>query len=275
MGTEERFDISGRIAVITGGAGLLGKEFAKTLLEYGGKVVLVDISLENSDKAIREIRQEMKGEILYQYADITSKESVKTMVRNVIDHYGRVDILVNNAAIDPKFEADNEGKHYYTFEDYPLELWEKSVAVNLTGAFLCCQEVGRVMVSFGSGVIVNIASELGLIAPDQRIYIKKSDPYRSMFKPADYPVTKAGLIHLTRYLASYWGGKNIRVNCLCPAAVYTNQDRELVENISYRTILGRMSDKREFCGALIFLVSDASSYMTGATLVVDGGRSVW
>lgn len=273
--TRKTFEITDKVAVITGGAGLLGKEFARTLLEYGGRVVLVDISRTNGDAAVAEVRREVPGDIWYQYADITSKESVERMVGAVVGRYGRVDILVNNAAVDPKFDAGDGCKHEHAFEDYPLELWEQAIAVNLTGAFLCCQAVGRVMGSAGGGVIVNIASELGLIAPDQRIYIKRSDPDRRAYKPADYPVTKAGLIHLTRYLASYWGGRNIRVNSLCPAAVQTNQDRELVENISFRTMLGRMSHKSEFCGALIFLVSDASSYMTGANLVVDGGRSAW
>lgn len=275
MRTRERFDINGRVAIITGGAGLLGREFAKTLLEYGGRVIIVDISHERGEVAVQEILKEIDGDLLYLPVDITSKQSVEEMVERVKERYGRIDILINNAAIDPKFEKDREPGYDYTFEDYPLELWEKAIAVNLTGAFLCCQAVGREMVSAGGGVIVNIASELGLIAPDQRIYIRKSKPGRRRLKPADYPVSKAGLIHLTRYLASYWGDKNIRVNCLCPAGVYTSQDPELAENIAYRTILGRMSDKNEFCGALIFLASDASSYMTGAVLVADGGRSAW
>jgi len=275
MSIKDKFDIKGRVAVITGGAGVLGKEFARTLLEYGGKVVIADIARDRGEAALKEIGHESKNDIVYEYVDVSSKDSVKKMAQSVKKRFGKADILVNCAALDPKFEAGKPEKHGYAFEDYPLESWERAVSVNLTGAFLCCQAMGRIMVSQGKGVIVNVASEIGMIAPDNRIYIKKTEPEKKRFKPIDYPVTKAALIHLSRYLASYWGDKNIRVNTLTPATVYTDQDDELVKNISYRAILGRMSDKNEFCGALIFLVSDASSYMTGANLVVDGGRTAW
>ncbi|MBL7070832.1 MAG: SDR family oxidoreductase [Candidatus Omnitrophica bacterium] len=275
MSIKDKFDIKGRVAVITGGAGLLGKEFARTLLEYGGKVVMADIARDRGAAALKEIGQGSKGDIVYEYVDVSSKDSVEKMAQSVKKRFGKVDILINCAALDPKFEAGDMEKHGYAFEDYPLESWERAVSVNLTGAFLCCQVIGRIMISQEKGVIVNVASEIGMIAPDNRIYIKKAEPEKKRFKPIDYPVTKAALIHLSRYLASYWGDKNIRVNTLTPATVYTDQDDELVKNISYRAILGRMSDKNEFCGALIFLVSDASSYMTGANLVVDGGRTAW
>lgn len=275
MRIKEKFDISGKVAIVTGGAGLLGRNFAGALLEFGGKVVIADIDQEKGKTSVEEIKSEIKGDVIYEYVDITQKDSVEAMVHSVLKKFGKIDILVNNAAHDPKFEASSGLIHECAFEDYPLESWEKAIAVNLTGAFLCSQAVGREMVLSGGGVIVNVASELGIIAPDQRIYIRKSKPEERRYKPVDYPVTKAALIHLTKYLASYWGDKNIRVNSLCPAAVYTTQDEELVRNISYRTILGRMSQADEFCGALIYLVSDASSYMTGANLVVDGGRSAW
>lgn len=275
MTIKEKFNISGKVAIITGGAGMLGREFARTLLEYGGDVVIADISREKGEEALNELKQDLKGKLSYEYVDITSKDSVNEMVKAVQNHYGKIDILINNAALDPKFDKINGFKQDSSFEDYPLELWERAIATNLTGAFLFCQAVGKIMAIGKGGVIVNVASELGVIAPDHRIYIKKSDPDKITFKPIDYPVTKAALIHMTRYLASYWRDKNIRVNALCPAAVYTSQGEELVENIKYRTILGRMSRKDEFNGAMIFLVSEASSYMTGANLIVDGGRTVW
>ena len=261
--------------MITGGAGLLGREFAKTLLEFGGKVVLVDILEAKGKEALKEIAWPVPENLKFVSVDITDPGSVEKMVSLVKQSFAKIDILVNAAAINPKFEKGKENQHGESFEDYPLEKWNQALAVNLTGAFLCCQKIGKVMLKQGGGVIINIGSELGLLAPDQRIYLQKKNPAVRKTKPIDYPVTKAGLIHLTKYLASYWGDKNIRVNCLCPANVKTTQDPELEENIAYRTILGRMSRKDEFGGALIFLASSASSYLTGGNLVVDGGKSVW
>ena len=267
------FDLTGKVAVITGGAGLLGREFAKALLTYGAKVILWDVNKQKGQEALEDIRADVEGQIDFIKTDITDKKSIQSAVETILDKDNGIDVLINNAALDPKFAGD-AAKHSWTFEDYPLELWNQAVAVNLTGAFLCCQIVGEKMAAQQKGVVINVASELGVIAPDHRIYIKKDAPEKREFKPVDYPVTKAALIHLTKYLAAYWGEKNIRVNSLCPAAVNAGQDGELVENIEARTVLGRMSRKDEFGAALVFLASDASSYMTGANLVLDGGRTI-
>jgi NAD(P)-dependent dehydrogenase (short-subunit alcohol dehydrogenase family) len=197
------------------------------------------------------------------------------MVAGVEKRYDRLDILINNAAIDPKFDATVAAQQANTFEEYPLELWQQSLDVNLTGAFLCSQAAGRVMVRQRRGVIVNISSTYGLVAPDQRLYRAEAEREQKLFKPAAYAVTKAGIAHLTRYLAAYWGDKSIRVNTLTPGGVFNSQDEGFVTRYASRTPLGRMARQNEMNGAMLFLVSDASSYMTGANVVVDGGWSAW
>jgi NAD(P)-dependent dehydrogenase (short-subunit alcohol dehydrogenase family) len=214
--------------------------------------------------------------------------SVRDMVRRAVEAFGRLDILVNSAAIDPKFEPDRQarrdgspekeappspGSFQPAFENYPLELWKQALDVNLTGAFLCCQAAAGPMLEQGSGVMVNLSSIYGLTGPDQRIY-QRNDQKRQ-FKPVHYSVTKAGLVGLTRYLAAYYAGMNIRVNTLTPGGVYNQHDPEFVAAYASRTILGRMAQKNDLNGALLFLVSEASSYMTGANLIVDGGWTAW
>jgi 2-deoxy-D-gluconate 3-dehydrogenase len=217
--------------------------------------------------------------------DVTSPESVQHMVEAALGAFGRLDILVNSAGLDPKFDPEHQGRgdrgegigvdspNSLTFEDYPLELWNQALAVNLTGAFLCCQAAARPMLEQGSGVMVNLSSIYGLAAPDQRMYQRPGQP--PQYKPAYYSVTKAGILGLTQYLAAYYAGKNIRVNALSPGGVYNGHDEAFVKAYSARAVLGRMAEKDEMNGALLFLVSDASKYMTGANLVVDGGWTAW
>ncbi len=204
---------------------------------------------------------------------MTSADSVHQMVDSALDAFGRLDVLINSAALDPKFDPASQSTHSGAFEDYPLELWQQALNVNLTGAMLCCQAVSRPMLTQGSGVIVNIASIYGLAAPDQRLYQKEGQSPR--FKPVYYTVTKAGILGLTKYLAAYYAGKNIRVNALTPGGVFNDHDDEFVQKYAARVVLGRMAEKDEMNGALLFLASDASKYMTGANLVVDGGWTVW
>jgi len=263
MNTMDKFRMQDKTCVIAGGSGLLGQEFSKTLIEYGARVVLADL---NESKG-NQFAEKYPSQASFVRTDVTNKESVESLVLSTLKSFKKIDVLVNCAALDPKIGMDNPA--LTSFEEYPLENWQNTINVNLTGAFLLCQAVGKSMLETGGGVMVNVASELGLIAPDQRIYEK------GRYKPIDYPITKAALLHMTRYLAAYWQGKNIRVNSLSPASVQDSQSDKLAQNISYRTILGRLSKKDEFNGAIIFLTSAASSYMTGANLIVDGGRSAW
>ncbi|MCU1267799.1 MAG: putative oxidoreductase [Acidobacteria bacterium] len=272
---QEMFDLSGRVAVVTGGAGNLGREYTRALLEAGALVVVADIrseiAAEVADAAVAACGSEAFGVGV----DVASKDDIGRMTTTVLEKWGRLDILINNAAIDPKFDSDSAAQQHYSFEDYPLDLWQRSMNVNLTGAFLCAQAAGRVMVQQGGGVMVNVCSTYGLVAPDQRLYRQEGEVAQTLFKPADYGVTKAGIAQLTRYLAVYWGDKNIRVNTLTPGGVRLAQDDGFVQRYEQRTPIGRMANLGEMSGALLFLVSDASSYMTGANLVVDGGWTAW
>jgi len=233
------------------------------------------VNPDQAQEAARSAVSEVGGEAIGWGIDVRSKSEVQRMVAGVLERFGRIDILINNAAIDPKFDSTIAAQQANTFEEYPLELWQQSLDVNLTGAFLCSQAVGKAMVTAGHGVIVNICSTYGLVAPDQRLYQRPGEAKQTLFKPAPYSVTKAGIAHLTRYLASYWGTQGIRVNTLTPGGVFNAQDDEFVTRYAARTPMGRMAEKHEMNGAMLFLVSDASTYMTGANLVVDGGWTAW
>ena len=272
---EEMFRLEGRVAIITGGAGMLGRQYIRTLLMAGPRVVVADVRGDIAEQVAQEAMEEVGGEAIGLAVDVSCKDDVERMVNLIVERWGSVDILVNNAAIDPKFDADVANLQTYGFEDYPLDLWQQTLDVNLTGAFLCAQAVGKVMVRQGGGVIVNICSTYGIVAPDQKLYKRHDEVEQTLFKPVSYAVTKAGIAHLTRYLAAYWGDKNIRVNTLTPGGVFNAQDDEFVAKYSMRTPLGRMAEKHELCGPLLFLVSDAASYMTGANLIVDGGWTAW
>lgn len=267
-----RFDLHGRAAVITGGAGLLGREFSRALAEAGAKVVIADQNPAAAAEVVAMLAQSGAVAVAIE-TDVTRRESVTAMTDRVLREFGSFDILINCAAIDPKIGASRFASHSGRFEDYPIEAWRDSLEVNLTGAFLACQAAARPMMSQGRGVIVNLCSTYGLVGPDQRIYQEPGEP--EQFKPPDYSVAKAGLLGLTRYLATYFAGKGIRVNALTPGGVRADQDPGFVQRYSSRTLLGRMADRDELNGALLFLASDASSYMTGANLVVDGGWTAW
>jgi NAD(P)-dependent dehydrogenase (short-subunit alcohol dehydrogenase family) len=221
------------------------------------------------------LRERAGFEVQCLVCDITREPELKAALGSVIARYGRVDILVNNAANNPKVEAtgalDNS-----RLENYPLEQWQADIEVGLTGAMLCSRVFGAEMVRRGKGVIVNVASDLALIAPDQRLYaVDGRPPDQQPVKPVSYSVVKTGLIGLTRYLATYWAGSGVRANALCPGGVENGQDSVFVERLAERIPLGRMAGVDEYRGAMMFLCSDASSYMTGAILTVDGGRSAW
>lgn len=268
----DKFSLAGKASLVTGGGGLLGREFAQTLAEAGSTVFLADVDskiVEETVKGIKNINGKVQGLVM----DVTHPESVKNAMKEIASSVGRLDVLVNSAALDPKFDPDHPQKTDNSFEDYPLKQWQQGLDVNLTGVFLVTQAVCRLMVKQGGGSIINLCSTYGLVGPDQRIY---ENPGSNMiYKPVFYSVSKAGILGFTRYLAAYYAGTLIRVNALTPGGVDNNHEEKFVKNYSSRTILGRMAHKDEMNGALLFLASDASSYMTGGNLVVDGGWTAW
>jgi len=275
MKIQEKFDLTGRVAVVTGGVGLLGKEFCRTLAEAGAAVTVVDLNVSAS-QVVAESLTSSGYKALALPTDITQPDSVNAAIDEVLTTFGRIDILVNSAALDPKFdpEAVNKGITPGAFEYYPLELWNSALNVNLTGMFLMTQACVKPMIEQGKqGSIINICSTYGLNGPDQRIYVK--DGKRVAFKPVYYTVTKAGVMGFTKYLAAYYADTEIRVNALTPGGVFNNHEDYFVKNYSAKTILGRMAKKDEMNGALLFLASEASSYMTGNNVVVDGGWTAW
>ena len=267
--------LEGKVAIVTGGARMLGREYCQALAEASAHVVVADLRGGAAKDCAEHLNANGYPKAIGVETDVTDKTSVEWMVNRTFQEFGRVDILVNNAALDPKFDTEHAHEHTNTFEDYPLELWNQSIDVDLTGMFLCAQAAGNIMVEQGNGVIVNICSTYGVVGPDQRIYERDDETYPRTYKPVTYSVTKSAVLGFTRYLATYWAGKNVRVNALTLGGVFNQHDEEFVRRYSYRTPLGRMAEKSEYRGALLFVASDASSYMTGANLVVDGGWTAW
>ncbi len=269
----EKFKLDGKTAVVTGAAGLLGREFCKTLAEAGANVVAADLNQELAAGVAEDlVKKGLSAQAIK--VDVTSPDSTQGLIQGALDAFGTVDVLVCSAALDPKFDADHIDEHNNnSFENYPLAAWQQALDVNLTGMFLTCQAAVKPMLAQGSGSIITICSTYGLVGPDQRIYEKPGKPQQ--FKPVYYTVTKSGVLGLTKYLATYYAGKNIRVNSLTPGGVFNNHDETFYNNYSSRTVIGRMAKRDEMNGALLFLASDASSYMTGGNLVVDGGWTAW
>jgi len=269
--TPAAFDLTGRVAVITGGAGLLGLQHAQAIHRAGGIPVLLDIVAPGS----AELRARAGFGVECIQCDITSENDIQDALAEIVAQHGRVDILINNAANNPKVEKAG-GLDNSRLETFSLDSWHADIAVGLTGAMLCSRVFGGEMARRGKGVIVNVSSDLALIAPDQRLYEVEGKPAHSQaVKPVSYSVVKTGLIGLTRYLATYWASAGVRANALCPGGVENGQDVVFLKRIAERIPLGRMARQDEYQGAITFLCSDASSYMTGAVLAIDGGRSAW
>ena len=260
------FNLEGKTAIVTGALGLIGKQHCIALAEAGANVVVADI---DEAKAVA-FAKTLGDKHLGVYTNVIDEANLKSIRDLVLKKYGSIDVLVNNAAINDMFENPALAAEQSKFENYPLEMWKKSLEVNVTGVFLCAQVFGTPMAEQGKGSIINVASTYGIVGPDQSIY-KNQNGEQAFYKSASYPATKGAVINFTRFLAAYWGNKGVRVNTLSPGGVENSQNDWFVENYSKKTLLGRMASATDYQGALIFLASDASSYMTGANLVVDGG----
>jgi len=266
----ELFSLKNKVSIVTGACGLIGREHCIALSEAGSNVVAADVDGDKCAAFASSLSTESIGLKL----DVTSPDSIRELRDKVLEKFGHIDILINNAAINDMFESPKAALEQSKFENYPLELWQKSVDVNLTGVFLCSQILGAEMAKQKKGSIINIASTYGITAPDQSLYINKEGE-QSFYKPPAYSATKGAVIMFTKYLASYWGKDGVRVNTLTPGGVENNQDEFFIGKYSAKTPLGRMAAPSDYKGAVIFLASDASAYMTGSNLIVDGGWTCW
>ncbi len=257
--------LNGKIVIITGGAGLLGRQYVQAVKDIGGTPVVLDID-PNAEEKCR---------CYCINCDITNEAHIKNavgMLQAAEPIYG----LINNAAIDPKVVGSSLQASETRLEAFPRAVWDQEVAVGLTGAMLCTKHFGAIMARQGRGSIINISSVLGLVAPNQVLYKKEGIPdEQQAVKPITYSVIKHGIIGLTRYTATYWGSKGVRCNALCPGGVYNDHSEDFVTKLSKYIPLGRMANKDEYCGAIQFLLTDASSFMTGAILQIDGGQVTW
>ncbi len=263
----ELFSLKDKTAIVTGACGLIGQQHCFALAEAGANVVVADLNLERIEALVKELGE---AQHLGMVVDVTDKNSLEYAKEQILEQYGSIDILINNAAVNDMFEDPELSGFYSQFENYPLDSWNKSLEANVTGVFLASQVFGSVMAKQGKGNIINIASTYGVVGPDQKIYAEKGRE-QLFFKSPAYPATKGAILNFTRYLAAYWGKNGIRVNTLTPGGVENGQDDWFVKNYSEKTLLNRMAKPDDYKGALIFLASEASKYMTGANLIVDGG----
>ncbi len=282
---DSRFDLKNKNVLITGGGGLLGPQHGIALAKWGANIILIDINTKGLDKSKNIILKALPdSSIITKVIDITKQHELEELINQLANKNILVDILINNASINPTM--DPGGSHGYTVsldeetsgsvEDYDMDLWYRELDVGITGTFLCCKVFGSVMASHGAGVIINIASDLAIQAPDQRLYSPtgEMDDVKH-FKPIGYSVVKSAMLGLNRYLATYWAHKGVRVNCLLPGAILNTQSHDLVKKVSNKIPIGRLAHKYEYQEAIAFLASSASSYMTGQELIIDGGRSIW
>ncbi|MDB4668911.1 SDR family oxidoreductase [bacterium] len=272
----KQFDLTGKVAVITGGAGFLGLQFAEAIAEMGGVPILFDLDKKKLELAGESLSKSGFSNFYAYVVDITNEESIYIATEKVLKENSRIDILINSAALTLA-GMKNNNSYFNSFEETDENIWEAGLKVNLTSIQIICKVIGSKMVKQGNGNIINIASDIGVISPNQNIYKSDSHGYDGVDfnSPAFYSVSKAGVIHLTKYLATYWGKNNVRVNSISPTGVYRGYPPAFVKKLSEQIPMGRMALPNEFKGAVVFLASDASSFITGHNLIIDGGRTIW
>ena len=276
--TLDKFRLENKNVLITGAAGLLGKEHASAILEVGGKVILTDVTKKKLEDTKKILSSHFNpNSILISKMDVTKKESIQKVSKDLSKSKIRVDVLINNAAINPKVGKKLNPAKKIRFENLSPEDWNQELDVGLKGAFLCSQIFGTKMAADSKGgIILNISSDLSVISPDQRIYqLKGISEENQPVKPVTYSVVKNGLIGLTKYVATYWASKGVRCNALSPGGVLTDQDNEFIKKLNRLIPLGRMASKDEYRSTVQYLCSEASSYVNGQNIIVDGGRSIW
>jgi len=273
---ESLFRLDGKVIVITGAAGLLGRKHAEAIAAYGGTPVLLDLYEEPVKQLADQLNEKYSVSAIGMALDITNEEAIFNNSNQIIKKFGKIDGLVNNAANNPKVE-DNGEKNFSRLENFPLEIWNQDIVVGLTGAYLCSKYYGaQIANNLEGGTIVNISSDLGLMAPDQRLYKKEGVAEdQQPVKPVTYSVVKTGLIGLTRYLATYWADKNVRCNAMCPGGVENGQPDDFLQEVYSRIPMNRLAKSDEYQGTLLWMLSDASSYLNGAIIPVEGGRTAW
>ncbi len=271
-----KFNLKNKVIIITGATGLLGIKHVEAIAENGGIPIILDIKEKQILSLTKHIQKKYNVKAMGLKVDITKEKDVINGCKKIIKKFGKIYGLVNNAANNPKIENQKD-KSYSRLEKFPLNQWEKDIAVGLTGAWLCSKHFGSMIAkNIDGGSIVNISSDLGLIGPDQRIYLKKGNTNnKSPVKPVTYSVVKSGIIGLTRYLATYWADKNVRCNAICPGGVENNQPKEFLKLVKDKIPMGRLAKSNEYQGTLLWMLSDASSYLNGAIVPVDGGRTAW
>ncbi len=276
---KDLFNLSGKVIIITGAAGLLGRKHAEVIAAYGGNPILLDLSLNSVNEYANELNNKYGVKSAGFMVDITNESQIENNVKKLVDIYGKIDGLVNNASInlDKPSEEGNVQHNTTRIENFALEAWNKEIAVGLSGAFLCAKHYGyQISQNPNGGSIINISSDLGLISPDQRLYMKSnvSDEQQSV-KPVTYSVVKTGLIGLTRYLATYWAEQNVRCNAMCPGGVDNKLPADFMKNVESRIPMGRLAKENEYQSTLLWMLSDSSSYLNGSIVSIDGGRTVW
>lgn len=266
-GTSSLFDLSGRVALVTGGAGFLGRHFCRALAEAGADVVVADLRQEDADA----VAAELPGNPMAIGIDLGEEAEIEAMVSRVTERYGRLDVLHNNAACKPK-----ELRRFFDpVEEFRMEIWHEVMRINIDAMFMVAKHAGGYMAANGGGSIIQTASIYGVVAPDQRIYEGSFYLGGAINTPAVYSASKAAVCGLTKYLCTYWAEKGVRVNTLTPGGVASGQNDTFMQRYAARVPLGRMARPEEMVGALVFLASDASSYVTGQNIVIDGGLTAW